>query len=89
MRYLDIAKGISLFLVMVSHSCGMPFGGKYFTSFYIQIFFILSGITYKRGRTVSENIIRRLKNIIVPYFIYNMIIIVINIISGNLKTVTD
>ena len=71
-RYLDIAKGISLLLVMVSHSCGIPFGmGKYFTAFYIQIFFILSGLTYKSGRTVGENIFKRFKGIIIPYFIYS------------------
>lgn len=66
-RYLDIAKGISLLLIMVSHSCGMPFGSKYFTSFYIQIFFILSGLTYRRGRKVSENICKRFKAIVIPY----------------------
>lgn len=86
-RYLDIAKGISLLLVMVSHSCGLPFGSKYFTSFYIQVFYILSGISYKRGRTLGENIHKRFKGIIIPYFKYNFIIIAINIILGNLKTV--
>lgn len=85
-RYLDIAKGISLLLVMISHSCGMPFGSKYFTAFYIQIFFVLSGVTYKRRNTVSENVCKRFKGVIIPYFIYNLIIVVINVILGNLKT---
>lgn len=85
--YLDIAKGISLLLVMIAHSCGFPFGtGKYFTAFYIQIFFLLSGLTYKRGRTIRENILRRVKGIIVPYFIYNAVVIVINIILGKLRS---
>lgn len=87
-RYLDIAKGISLLLVMVSHSCGMPFGmGKYFTAFYIQIFFILSGLTYKSGRTVGENIFKRFKGIIIPYFIYSLLIIIINFVLGNVKSI--
>lgn len=86
-RYLDISKGISLLLVMVSHSCGMPFGiGNYFTAFYIQIFFILSGITYKRGKTVSENIYKRFRGIIIPYFIYNLIVLCVSIILGYEKS---
>ena len=87
-KYLDIAKGISLLLVMISHSCGMPFGEKYFTAFYIQIFFILSGITYTR-RTVKENIIRRIKGVIIPYIIYTIIVIALNILLGNLKKSED
>lgn len=83
--YLDTAKGVSLLAVMITHSCGMPFE-KYFVAFYIQIFFILSGITYKEGRSLSENIARRFKRIIKPYFIYSFVIIAINIILGELKT---
>lgn len=86
--YLDIAKGISILLVMVSHSCGFPFGtGKYFTAFYIEIFFILSGLTYKNRRTVKENVLRRVKGILVPYFVYNIIIVVINIILGTIGNI--
>lgn len=86
--YLDIAKGISILLVMVSHSCGFPFEtGKYFTAFYIQLFFIVSGLTYKRRRTVKENVLRRVKGIIVPYFIYNIIIVVINIVLGKIGNI--
>lgn len=85
--YLDIAKGISILLVMVSHSCGFPFEtGKYFTAFYIQSFFIVSGLTYKR-RTVKENVLRRVKGIILPYFMYNIIIVVINIVLGEIENI--
>lgn len=89
-QYLDIAKGISLLLVMISHSCGFPFGtGKYFTAFYIQIFFILSGLTYKSGKSISENIVKRFKGIIIPYFIYSAVILVIYFVLSNAKSVKE
>lgn len=89
-RYLDIAKGISLLLVMISHSCGMPYGmGKYFTAFYIQIFFVLSGLTYKSGRAIGPNIIKRARGVIIPYVLYGFIIIGINILLRNVKTIKE
>lgn len=89
-RYLDIAKGISLLLVLVSHSCGMPFElNKFFFGYYISIFFIISGIVYTKGRTIKENIQRRFYGVIIPYIGYNVLIVIYNIAVGKIETIEN
>lgn len=70
-KYLDIARGIGLMLVIISHSCGL---NDYLIYYYIQLFFILSGYVYHEGRSYSENIGRKAKRLLVPYFAYSAIL---------------
>ena len=43
LRYLDIARGIGIMLVIISHAHGLS---SYLINFYIPIFFVISGFTY-------------------------------------------
>lgn len=76
--YVDIAKGIGIMLVIMGHIeyDYVPFCG----SVHIPLFFILAGYLYDidktPGRTYGELVGRRVKRLLVPYFIYNMILYV-------------
>lgn len=63
----DIAKGLGIIFVLFSHSCGFLLFGNAIVAFYMPMFFFLSGYVYKPGRSVSENIRRRLKQLLIPY----------------------
>ena len=51
-KYLDVARGIGLLLVIISHSCGLS---PYLINYYIPLFFVVSGYLYKPGRSYGEN----------------------------------
>lgn len=78
-KYLDVARGIGLMLVVISHSCGL---NSYLINFYIPLFFVLSGYTYKSGRSYGENIIKKAKRLLVPYFGYSAVLFLFYMLMG-------
>jgi len=76
---LDIAKGLCLFLVVISHGCGIPYFGNIIFAAYVSAFYVILGYTSKDSFDKLE-IIKRFKRLIIPYFIYNFILIVIYVI---------
>ena len=67
-KYLDVARGIGLLLVIISHSCGLS---PYLINYYIPLFFVVSGYLYKPGRSYGENMAHKAKRLLVPYFGYS------------------
>lgn len=63
-KYLDVARGIGLLLVIISHSCGLS---PYLINYYIPLFFVVSGYLYKPGRSYGENVVHKAKRLLVPY----------------------
>lgn len=78
-KYLDVARGIGLMLVVISHSCGL---NSYLINFYIPLFFVLSGYTYKGGRSYGENIAKKAKRLLVPYFGYSAVLFLFYMLLG-------
>lgn len=79
-EFIDIAKALGILAVMMSHGIGFPFGtGYYFCASFIPLFFVLSGYTYKSGRTFGENIKRKIGRIGVAYFFYSGVLLVLSI----------
>lgn len=83
LEYLDIARGISLFFVILSHSkIGIPFASSIFTSCYIAVFFIISGYLSDIN---SFNLKKRCKRLIYPYLFYSLVLLlfmtIINVIN--------
>ena len=54
---LDIARGLSIVLIVLSHT---PFGYSYlFDFFYVQVFFFLSGVFIKSSHTVENSLYKK------------------------------
>ena len=71
-RAIDVAKGLGMLLVMFAHT---NYGEPLLTiiySFHMPLFFILSGMLFsdRRYPTFRSFFIRRLKTLMVPFFIY-------------------
>lgn len=80
--YIDVAKAIGIIAVMMSHSIGFPYNtGYYFTASYMALFFVLSGYTYKDGRTVKGNIVRRTVKMGKAYFFYSACLYIMTVAS--------
>ena len=78
-KYLDVARGIGLLLVIISHSCGLS---PYLINYYIPLFFVVSGYLYKPGRSYGENVAHKAKRLLVPYFGYSALLLVFYLAIG-------
>lgn len=83
--FLDIAKGIGIILVLYSHSCGFPIFGNAVVAFYMPLFFFVSGYVYKSGKSPTENIRRKLKQLLIPYTGYTLLLYAEHILLGYVK----
>ncbi len=83
--FLDIAKGIGIIFVLYSHSSGFPIFGNAVVDFYMPLFFFVSGYVYKEGRTPAANIKRKLKQLIIPYAGYTLLLYAEHILIRLLK----
>lgn len=78
-RYLDIARGIGILLVIISHAHGLS---SYLINYYIPIFFVISGFTYHSGRSYLENIVKKAKRLLIPYFVYSFVLLGVYMLLG-------
>lgn len=79
LRYLDIARGVGLLLVIISHSCGLS---SYLINYYIPLFFVVSGYIYKEGRGYGENVGHKAKRLLIPYFGYSAVLLAFYAATG-------
>ncbi len=82
-EWIDIAKFIGIFFVMLSHFESCPsFLRAFFTPFYLAIFFFCSGYTYRHKEGFSAFFRKKVRQLVLPWFIYsNLNIILSNILS--------
>lgn len=74
--YLDVAKGLGMILVVMSHTTEQfRYHGDLVVGFFMPLFFVASGFTYQdKGRTIVKSILHRTRQLLVPYFVYSMIL---------------
>lgn len=67
-KSLDIARGICIFLIVLSHShCSWE---CWFTFYYVQVFFFLSGIFFNKSHTLEKSLYKKIKSLIFPYLFF-------------------
>lgn len=77
-KEIDVAKGIGIFLVVIGHS-HLPID-KFIYWFHMPLFFIISGMLYKKQNNISDwfsLINKRFNKLLIPYFIFGSIIAII------------
>lgn len=89
LKYIDVLKGIGILLVLMAHSYGFLVGASYFTSSFMQLFFVASGMVYRPGGALLESIKKRFGRLIVPYFLYNVFLIMIAVVDGRLSSLSQ
>lgn len=102
-EYIDIAKGLSIFFVIMGHAANNldePFYRVLFYTFHMPLFFMLSGILMKPkenyGLADWKGIIRKnLLVLVVPYFIWGLLysqfsyVNFVRIMYGSWKSLTN
>lgn len=87
--YIDIAKGLGMFLVIWGHIRGTGISNAMVYAFHMPLFFFLSGMTFNRHKysSIIELIKKRIKTLIIPYVIFSILTwlfwVAYNMILGN------
>lgn len=86
-QWLDILKGIGIILIMLSHACKIPYLGIYLWSCYLPLFFMVSGYTFNPNLNVSDEIKKKAKRLLFPYFFYGFLFTLLHTIisDGNIS----
>ncbi len=88
-KYLDVAKFIGIFCIYLGHF-GISAGTAYnfVFSFHVPLFFFLSGFAENLSSEVSfgKYIIKNIKNILIPFYIFALLSLVVTTIVDNTHT---
>lgn len=88
--YIDVAKGLGIIFVLMSHSCGFPYWGRYFTAGYMPLFFCLSGYVACMNRTLPIDgkylLNHKVKKLVFLYFKYNLYLLILYFIIAILDS---
>ena len=88
--WIDVAKGISIILVIIGHS--IKYNSdiyRFILSFHMPIFVILSGITHKIPKSkdkIKENIYKYIKQLLIPYILTFFIIMLLQTLTNDKLT---
>lgn len=77
--WIDQLKGFGIFLVVYGHN--FPFTEKYIYSFHMPLFFIIAGVFHPSTQNYKY-ILKRIKNILVPYFMWSFFLFLFWFILG-------
>ncbi len=84
LRYIDIAKGISIICIILGH-LGVAEINRVVFTFHVPIFFLITGYFVSSKRTVRQFIKVKFRTLIVPYAITCLGIIILGTFKGWLK----
>jgi len=104
LTYLDTAKGIGVFLVLIGHLQGEPFFSyspifsplcKWIFSFHMPLFFIISGMLIRLKNDENKDLktlaTKRFRGIMIPYYWFSffyLLAVVYALIRGNIQVGT-
>ena len=81
LEWIDIAKGIAIILVVLGHATGASVVGKYIYCFHMPLFFIISGMCFRKGKyEFSEFFWKRFRQLFLPaIFLTSLCIIIMKV----------
>lgn len=77
--WLDIAKGITIILMVIGHTSIPDVLSNFIFSFHMPLFFIASGWTTNWTKySIKDFAINKTRSIMLPFFIYSALVLCIN-----------
>lgn len=88
--YLDMAKGIGIFLVVLGHIEFIQEGTmKWIFSFHMPLFFVVGGVLFRikeeEKRLPGMTFVRKARGILIPYLSFSMILLTMSLLDFLLK----
>ena len=78
--WIDLLKGFGIILVTFAHLNPNYLLEKHIYSFHMCIFFFVSGYLFKENQNKKSYIIKKIKNLLIPFLIWNLICSVIELL---------
>lgn len=72
--WIDVTKGIAIYLVILGHSLIGLKVNDYIFAFHMPLFFIASGLLF-REKSIKKTIAGNIKKLLVPYYITSVCVI--------------
>ena len=82
--WIDVTKGIAIYLVILGHSLIGLKVNDYIFAFHMPLFFIASGLLF-REKSIKKTIAGNIKNLLVPYYITSVCVILGRAVSAYLQ----
>lgn len=83
LQWLDIMKGLLIFFVMVDHSLPGPMTERFYSPFFLAMFFWVGGYTFSLKDSFKTFIISKIQHLVIPLFVLGgMRVIIICIMVG-------
>lgn len=85
-KWIDIAKGIAIILMIIGHTIPYNTFNIFIFSFHMQLFVILSGITYKMPKDkddIKNRLKKYIKQLLMPYIFTLLICTILFTLSNN------
>lgn len=82
--YIDVAKGIGIFLIVLAHVLKNGYIRQYIYSFHVPLFFLLSGVTYNCKKDKKEYWKRIITRNYVPYIVFSIVSILVFFVFGQI-----
>ena len=84
LHYIDIAKGIVIICIILGH-LGISKINRIVFTFHVPVFFFITGFFTNKKRTLADFIKTKFRNLIVPYIVTCLVMIMIGTLEGFLR----
>ncbi|MBR3263369.1 MAG: acyltransferase family protein [Lachnospiraceae bacterium] len=81
MEFVDVAKGIAMICIVLGHM-GISGINRFVFTFHVPVFFLISGYFISAEEKLSSFIVKKLRTLIVPYFLTCGVIVVLGVLKG-------
>lgn len=71
--YVDIAKGIAIWLMIVGHQHISEQAHTYISSFHMPLFFFISGMFFRKNKSFFQNLESAIRGLVIPYLFFSTI----------------
>lgn len=83
LKWLDVAKGIGILLMVLGHTSIPPLLSNFIWAFHMPLFFIASGWTTNWQKTDFITFTKsKLRTLLVPFFVYSLVVLLIEVPKG-------
>lgn len=91
--WVDTGKFIGIMFVMLTYlESGSDFLDTFYQPFFLVIFFFLSGYVYKQPTTIKEHLLKKIRELFIPWFIFsnfNILLSALITLKGDRNTVSE
>ena len=81
LEYVDVAKGLAMICIVLGH-LGSSIINRVVFTFHVPIFYLISGYFISAEEKLSSFIVKKLRTLIVPYYLTCGIIVVLGFLKG-------